>query len=998
MTSQPTIIREPGAITQLKTWLSEQGARRILVITGSQQRFVGRILSELEQFHVEVFAGATVHVPRQVVDEATGALRSLEADTIVTLGGGSATGLGKALRLHNQVRFAAIPSTYSGSEMTSIYGITDGSDKETGRDPRVRPDLIIHDPELTGQLPLRLTVTSLINALAHPISALSTGSLTNDTAVTRQHALEAIATLYGALEQLAEAPSHRAARQWAVEGAAAAAMAIEHGTLGLHHKLAHLIGGRFRAEHSALHSVLLPHFVMSLRQSDPALYDEIAEAAGNPDLPAGLSALLARAGAPTSLSQLGVSADELDRALAEHQDLHQDLNAPWLRDALLGRQPSIHTRRVDLGFAHPVSIRGPELTAARRAVIVLHGRGSNADRALIWSNEIVGDQPDIALIAPQGPQITARVPPNGHHAAWYLEAYHASLADHGEHLLAALQTVEHTVAHVLESLDPADVFLLGFSQGACIGAEFVARSTIRLGGLIALAGSRFGSPEKWSPLAPELAGMPMLFGASKGDRWVAASHVEEAAAFFADGGADVEMITSPDNGHQRTAVQRIRARELIVGARKGSTGFGNAHDSEELPGALPRRQNSPRYVAYSLYAEQINGTGFAARRRENLRAWMYRVRPSAQHSKFEHLAHETFRADFGATMPDPNLIGYRPIGDPPEATDFIDGMATFGGAGSPALRRGFAIHLYAANTSMEHRTFYNADGDFLLVPEKGRLTLLTEMGSLDVGPGQVAILPRGIKFSVLLRDDLARGYVAETYGRHFELPERGPVGANGLTDERHFLAPAAWHEDRLHPGYRVTAKFTGQLFDARQDYSPYDVVAWHGNYTPYVYDLMVFSPVMNARFDHPDPSIYTVLSAPLDEQGSNTLDFVFFPPRWDPTEHTFRPPFFHRNATTEFNGIIADPSLAESGPFYEGGYFLTPAMTAHGVLNRAVERTFGPATERDNQPERIPDSSMWFQFETALPISLTPWAQQSQNRIDDWHHVWGHYRTHFSPL
>ncbi|MCA9719987.1 MAG: homogentisate 1,2-dioxygenase, partial [Myxococcales bacterium] len=319
---------------------------------------------------------------------------------------------------------------------------------------------------------------------------------------------------------------------------------------------------------------------------------------------------------------------------------------------------------------------------------------------------------------------------------------------------------------------------------------------------------------------------------------------------------------------------------------------------------------------------------------------------------------------------------------------------TLGGAGGPALRRGYAIHLYAANHSMDERAFYNADGELLLLPQRGRLTLQTELGALELGPGELAVLPRGLLFSVLLRDGDARGYLAEVYGRRFELPGRGPVGANGLADPRHFRAPVARFEDRLAPGYRVTAKLGGRLFDARQDHAPYDVVAWHGDHVPYVYDLARFSPVGNTRFDHPDPSIFTVLSAPLDEQGAHCLDLVFFPPRWDASERSFRPPFFHRNAVTEINGIIRDASLGAHALFQPGGCFVTPAMTAHGVLARAVEREL---RRRDETPTRIPDDSAWFQLETALPLHLSRWARGTALRVPGWPLRWGAQRRRFDP-
>jgi homogentisate 1,2-dioxygenase len=277
-------------------------------------------------------------------------------------------------------------------------------------------------------------------------------------------------------------------------------------------------------------------------------------------------------------------------------------------------------------------------------------------------------------------------------------------------------------------------------------------------------------------------------------------------------------------------------------------------------------------------------------------------------------------------------------------------------------------------------------------------------------------------FSVLLDGPLARGYLAESFGRHFRLPERGPLGANGLADARHFQAPAAWYEDKLVPDFRVVVKLGGQLHEASQDHSPFDVVAWHGSHLPFRYDLADFSPAGAARFDHPDPSIHTVLSAPLDEPGAHTLDLIVFPPRWDVSAGTFRPPYFHRNPVTEVNGIVHDTALAEAGfarrsqsaggagpfegpaykdlppggPFQPGCCFLTPALTAHGPGGRAVERTRAQTDAEADRPAP-PGDSLWFQFETTLPLSLTPWAEQ--HRIAGWPATWGSHRAHFTrPL
>jgi homogentisate 1,2-dioxygenase len=860
--------------------LARAGSRRVLLLTGPSRRHAEEARAALAGgsggFAVELFDGARRHVPETVARAARQQVAGFAADTIVALGGGSTIGVGKALRRETpELRFVAVPTTYAGSERTDMFGITSGGNKTTGRDPRVRPDAIVYDVELTLDMPRALTATSLMNALAHPVGTLATESLAGEG---REQALRAIEMVYGALEALVQAPRDRRARALALRGAGLAAEALEAGTPGLHHKLAHRLGGRFDLDHAGLHAVLLPHSLRHLRDQTPALLAEIDGRLRVPDLEGALFDLLVRAGAPASLRALGVPVEAFAELVAgEGEQPVGELLAAAFR----GRRPSRATWLEDWGLPQPVSVRGPRLEEARRVVVALHGRGGTADRALRQAVEIAADDATVAVVAPQadGDELTA-----------------------GE----AEAVLSRAIGRA--------------------GAERVVR------------------------------------------------HDERALG-----------------GRARIAA-RAELRAHPVAPPAG--GFGGFHESEDLPGALPRDRNSPRVAAHGLYAEQLSATGFVAPRAHNARSWLYRIRPSAHPGALAPLEHQTFRADFDGEPPEPNLTGFAPPPIPAVATDFVDGLVTLGGAGSARLRRGYAVHVYAANRSMDDRCFYDADGDLLLLPQLGALTLLTEMGALEVAPGALAIIPRGVRFSVLLAGPEARGYVAEPFGRRFTLPERGPVGANGLAEARHFRAPAAWHEDRLAPGYRVTAKVGGELYETTRDYSPFDVVAWHGNACPYAYDLALFSPVGNTRFDHGDPSIYTVLTAPLDEAGAHALDLVVFPPRWDPTEGTFRPPYFHRNVTAEWNGIIRD-DLPPGSPFQPGGCFVTPSMTPHGVLASSVERALGEDPAAADRARRVPDDSLWFQLESALPISLSPWARRSPLRIADWHLVWGTYRTHF---
>lgn len=977
--SFPEILFGETAVRDAIERLKARGIARPVLVCGSSRRYVDLVSRHLEGLEVAIFDGARVHVPRESVDAASRVVQAHGADALISVGGGSATGLAKALRLELELPFLALPTTYSASEVTRIYGIREGNDKRTGRDEKVRPDIVAYDPALTRGMDLQLTVQSLLNAMAHPISALSAGPLEPEL---RSAALEAIADLFDAIEQLIIMPAHTAARTQAARAASRAGTVLDQAQLGTHHKVAHFLGGRFDLPHAPLHAALLPQFLEQMRDAAPGAFADIVDALPDSDPLGAIFDALARVGAPTSVGALGPTWSEARPALEERFD---EATRRWVHAAVLGRRPSVHARREQWGDT-PVVTRG-SVAQAERIIVAVHGRGATADSIVQRARELTGDAPEVAIVAPQAAD-----------NAWYPGSYRLGRDEHGEALENAVQTITDVVAHVRGAArHGAKLFLFGFSQGACLTLEVFGRGLPRIAGVVALAGSRIGPQPKWSAPAAEVSGVPVLLGVARDDRWLDLADVEASAQTLASAGAQVETVLEMGDLHAMSGRQRVSARELLLGRsdRQGQFGFGGAHQTEALPGALPRSQNSPRHVPYGLYAEQINGTGFVAPRAHNERAWLYRIRPPAGQRPLEPLAHPSFCTDFVGRAPEPNLVGWHALEIPREPRDFIDGMHTLGGAGDPKLRRGMAIHVYAANRSMERRSFCNADGDLLIVPQSGALMLRTEMGILEIRPGTIGVVPRGIKFSVLLASEYARGWVGEVYGRHFELLERGPVGANGLADPRHFRAPTAWFEDRLDAGHRITHKLGGSLFEATVDHSPYDVVAWHGNYTPYAYDLSYFAPASNARVDHIDPSAYIVLTAPLDEQGSDSLDFVIFPPRWDPTEHTFRPPFFHRNAITEFNGIVSESE--RETPFVAGTYYLTPPMTPHGVLGRGVERAIAMSDADADQPMRLGDSSLWFQFETALPISLSRWAEDTPGRARDWSETWGHYRKYYDP-
>ncbi|MCW4472885.1 homogentisate 1,2-dioxygenase [Xanthomonas sp. H13-6] len=420
------------------------------------------------------------------------------------------------------------------------------------------------------------------------------------------------------------------------------------------------------------------------------------------------------------------------------------------------------------------------------------------------------------------------------------------------------------------------------------------------------------------------------------------------------------------------------------------TGFGNEFATEAVPGTLPVGQNSPQRVAHGLYAEQLTGTAFTAPRGSNRRSWLYRIRPAVAHGEFVPFAQPRLHGDFGQGAVSPNQLRWNPLPLPEVPTDFVEGLFTMGGNGSPDAHAGVAIHLYAANADMRGRYFYDADGELLIVPQLGRLRLLTELGVIEIEPQQIAVIPRGVRFRVELPDGQARGYVCENFGALLKLPDLGPIGSNGLANPRDFETPQAAYED-LQGGFELVAKFCGQLWRADIDHSPLDVVGWHGNYAPYRYDLRRFNTIGSISFDHPDPSIFLVLHSPSDTPGTSNMDFAIFPPRWLVAQHTFRPPWFHRNIASEFMGLIHGAYDAKAEGFVPGGASLHNCMSGHGP----DAATFEKASNADlGRPDVIADT-MAFMFETRGVIRPTAQAMDAAHRQRDYQACWGGLERHF---
>uniref|UniRef100_A0A182F2P2 Homogentisate 1,2-dioxygenase n=1 Tax=Anopheles albimanus TaxID=7167 RepID=A0A182F2P2_ANOAL len=429
------------------------------------------------------------------------------------------------------------------------------------------------------------------------------------------------------------------------------------------------------------------------------------------------------------------------------------------------------------------------------------------------------------------------------------------------------------------------------------------------------------------------------------------------------------------------------------------SGFGSHFTSEDprCPNALPEGQNSPQKCAYGLYAEQLSGSAFTAPRTENTRSWLYRIRPSVVHepfARYEGVAPFLRGTSWEEQYPNPNQMRWNPF-DLPAAgreVDFVAGLHTVCGAGDVRARHGLAIHVYLANSSMKDMAFYNSDGDFLIVPQQGALDITTEFGRLYVQPNEICVIPQGMRFSVALEGP-SRGYILEVYDGHFRLPDLGPIGANGLANPRDFLTPTAHFEDRtVAQGYRIVSKYQGALFVAKQNHSPFDVVAWHGNYVPYKYDLARFMVINSVSFDHCDPSIFTVLTCPSNRPGTAIADFVIFPPRWSVQEGTFRPPYYHRNCMSEFMGLIFGRYEAKEGGFLPGGASLHSMMTPHGPDHRCFEG----ASNAQLKPERIADGTQAFMFESSLSMAVTRWGEETCQKLDArYYECWQSLQKHF---
>ena len=403
-------------------------------------------------------------------------------------------------------------------------------------------------------------------------------------------------------------------------------------------------------------------------------------------------------------------------------------------------------------------------------------------------------------------------------------------------------------------------------------------------------------------------------------------------------------------------------------------GFGNFHQTEAQEGALPKNQNSPQCCPLNLYAEQLSGSAFTRPRHQNLRSWLYRYLPSAVHE--EYVAYQSEACIDIHPEQAPNQYRWSALENLTGQVDFIDGIQFI--AGNTCAN----TYIYQCNQSMKQRYFINHDGEMLFCPYAGEITLFTEFGKMTIQPGHIAVIPKGIVFKMDVSTAEARGYLCENLASPFVLPQLGPIGSNGLANPRHFLYPTACYEDVSVP-IDIIAKFQKKYWIAKKSSTPLNVVAWQGNYAPYCYDLNLFNVINTVSFDHPDPSIFTVLTSESALPGVANLDFVIFPPRWMVAEHTFRPPYFHRNIMSEFMGLIRGEYDAKQQGFEIGGISIHNSFTAHGP----DAGSFLKASQGKLGPEKYVNT-LAFMFESSENWLIGKKAIGSPNRQLNYQTCW----------
>jgi len=448
-------------------------------------------------------------------------------------------------------------------------------------------------------------------------------------------------------------------------------------------------------------------------------------------------------------------------------------------------------------------------------------------------------------------------------------------------------------------------------------------------------------------------------------------------------------------------MKRCLARHASsAGDRYQYGAFGSFFTSEALPGALPRKQNSPKHPPYGLFPELVSGNAFTEPRTKNRYSWLYRIRPSVQHGQlegadFEPWVHPTWVSPPFKHVNPAIQLKFKPRERPPAGVDFIDGTVTVGACGDPTAQDGNAANTYIMTASMSanKRYFRSADADTLILPQEGSLEIRTELGDMTVSPWELALIPRGLAFQVNLPQgaDIAQGYYLENFGAQFVVPDLGPIGiSGGLAHPRHFVTTKAAYEEKTGE-FELVTKYCGNLFRSKIPNSPFDVVAWYGNLVPSKYDMRLFMAINSVTYDHPDPSIGTVLSSYTGSPGLANVDFVIFPPRWMAAEGTFRPPWYHRNYMSEFMGLLQGKYDAKPDGFKGGSCSMHNRMLPHGPDSTALEI----GTKGSDDPQRY-CNNLAFMWETRLPWHPSEYALQAL--LDtNYPKVWKPIEPRFDP-
>ena len=415
------------------------------------------------------------------------------------------------------------------------------------------------------------------------------------------------------------------------------------------------------------------------------------------------------------------------------------------------------------------------------------------------------------------------------------------------------------------------------------------------------------------------------------------------------------------------------------------TGFANHFSSEIENGLLPIGQNSPQKLPRNLIAEQLSGSAFTTPRKHNYRTWFYRTSPLARHGLQEKLAYSEswLTPPYAKTVVTPERLLWLPLSPPSKSKNFVENIHTLIVNGDATMRVGSSVHLFCAQKKMQNDFFVNADGDLLIVPCSGKIICRTEFGKIEVEPSEILVIQRGMVFQIDPVGEEISGYMCENFGAHFELPDLGPIGSNCLANPRDFKVPKASFVESKEPA-RLITKFGGSFFASELPCSPLNVLAWHGNYVPYKYDLRHFNTINTVSFDHPDPSIFTVLTSQTSSPGVANVDFVVFPPRWMVAENTFRPPWYHRNIMSEYIGLINGAYDAKNaGIFSPGCSLLHNCMSAHGPDYPAYKH----AIEAKLEPVKYSDT-LAFMFESSMYYLPTEYALNVLPRIKDYWKVW----------